>query len=351
MAKGTFINENVKALIAHVSEAHPGWGATKIQRGVVAQLNDPRSPFYNKYADKNWPGVSAVGTYLREIKEKVAAALPAIRALDKPWTLSESISRNIPAEATNDLLKIRLWCLVVGRTFTIREAKWVAYLRGVVPPGTLLSNAYTYAIRERACDLVKMEGSYTDDLDTRLSLSDMEESWMLYATAARMGVIPRSTNESLKALKKAYEEATSEALPYLSRSLQELEARLITEEEGRDSSWLAYPVGKAVEYRLGLKCEHSIKLLENADMMYAMWLRELSKGAKWGEMPEKAKEEVAERLHTEIAGWSEKRQEQRGDETLHWFKRMFGDPCKPSGELFRQVGLKEDSEDKQGGTP
>jgi len=268
---------------------------------------------------------------------------------DKAWGLGIPIEYGIPIEANNDLLNIRRWGIAVDRTFTIREAKWAARLRGTVPPSQLLKEAFTYATRERACELLRMKKVYTDDLDAELALRINDWSaTAIHFMAKEMGILARpAKKEIIEALKKGIipveEELTLKSLP------QELAARFITDD--LDSSWLTYPAGKAVEYRLGLKCRHGTELVEGADILYALCLRRLTKGSRWEDMSVEAKGKVAECLHDEVVDWLRKSPEQYADESLFWFKRrILSLLFSPSKELFKQVGLEEGAE-KQGGKP
>jgi len=65
-------------------------------------------------------------------------------------------------------------------------------------------------------------------------------------------------------------------------------------------------------------------------------------------MPQEVKEEIAERLHDEVADWYRNRQEQLRDNNLHWYKRMVADLFKPSQKLVERVGLEEN---REGGAP
>lgn len=256
--------------------------------------------------------VQLIGTQVREyLKQK--------KEVDRAWSLGESARQNIPTDANEDLLKIWKWCIIVGRTFTVREAWWAAQLRGIVPFEFLLPTAYAYSVRERACESLKQPFD-TSDMDAELAFKPPEEytRWP-YLTAQYVGAI------------------RADAPP------------LISQYESREcgaeiplTAMLLRP-SQAVEAYLDL--EESAKLPENANTVYSMLLREFSRGLRWQWMSKEAKQGIAKRLHEEVTAASKEMDDlwqaylksylpedlrQAAGKVIEW---------EPSQELLKDVGL------------
>lgn len=192
----------------------------------------------------------------------------AAAVLDNPWSLGVSADYLIPVEANGDLLKIWKWCTIVGRKFTIREAKWAAKLRNVVRFENLLFFASMYAIHER---MHKENQQFnTSKLDAFLSF-DRSETW-IYQSLVALGKVPGIfTGEKPE---EFY------GNPWL--------------------DWIGDP-GKSIEGILSISPKHVQALSREADMVYALWLRLLSEGSRWHGLPDNVKNNIAERLHNEAA--------------------------------------------------
>ncbi|MFC2018740.1 hypothetical protein ACFLU4_02125 [Chloroflexota bacterium] len=178
MAKGTVIKGGkVEALIADVHYQHPHDGATKMQREVIKRLHDPKDPFYSPYDEPNWPGVSAVGKILREIKGKEGQKPPEPKQLDQPFTLGALAQYPILPEALPVVLRVyvnRSYTgeneTVIVESFTIRDALWVARFSHIpLDPEEIWGFASWYSVRERAYEAMgKLDAIDTTDLDEAL---------------------------------------------------------------------------------------------------------------------------------------------------------------------------------------
>ncbi|MCL2150203.1 MAG: hypothetical protein FWH51_04670 [Dehalococcoidia bacterium] len=84
---------------------------------------------------------------------------------DRPWTLAASLQYNFPVEATPALLRAFRLTQALNKPFTIRQAKWAAYL------STTITNSY---------ELVAWSGKYADTekayrpIDSCLSTEDVD---------------------------------------------------------------------------------------------------------------------------------------------------------------------------------
>lgn len=259
--------------------------------------------------------------------------LPEPQDVDGPWSLAASAHRDwrIPAEANADLLKIWRWCLVVGRKFTIREAQWASRLRGVVQFDWLLVNVENYAIREQVSEALG-ESLDTTDLDACLAFPFTErDSRWLHNTARDLGFIPKYDSISPKARVTLGKLDTAEWRSVL-KSLMDL------------------PASRIVENILESAFEHPQTLPDDADMVYALWLRRFSEGSEWEVLSNPERAAVAQRLFDEVKAVIE---------TDAWRfpngKPFWGFDWKPSQELLNQVGieieipLKQQQDETQGG--
>ncbi|GEM_PF-5493504 len=188
--------------------------------------------------------------------------------LDNLWSLGVSADYQIPLEANGDLLKIWKWCMVVGRKFTIREAKWAARLRNVVKFENLLFLASMYAIHERMRK--DNQPLNTSKLDAFLTF-DRSETW-IYQSMVALGKVP--------AILKWDKPEEFYGNPWL--------------------DWIG-DAGKSVEGLLSISPKHVQSLSREADMIYAIWLRQLSEGPMWQGLTDEVKNNISERLHNEVA--------------------------------------------------
>lgn len=238
---------------------------------------------------------------------------------DRPWSLGESATptHRIPPEANKELLYIWRWCIVVGRTFTVREAQWVARLRGVVPLNELHAIAFAYALREWAS---KALGMVTDtaDLDAELAFRREGPGEWSHQTALRMGVISGFTEALLKE-----HETNKEALEFLHlRAAGNMASQMVL-------------------FDLGLKWYLPHELPENADLVFAMWLRHFSKGPNWENTADEGKKDIAARLYEEVAEVS-KEIEDLSSKSQPWLVYSKSRKWKPSEELLKKVGYEVD---------
>ena len=120
---------------------------------------------------------------LRSVQLALTKARPGLglkKDVDRPWSLGSSADYGLSPEATQDLLDLQMWCILTGRTLTIRQAIWADRLRTVcfrkedipilLDGGThgLYRWAYRYALRERASRALDLPSIDTSDLDGEL---------------------------------------------------------------------------------------------------------------------------------------------------------------------------------------
>lgn len=227
--------------------------------------------------------------------------------VDNPWSLGASASYNIPLEASNDLLKIWKWCIIAGRKFTIREAKWVARLRNIVRFESLLFFASMYAIQER----MNRDGAFnTSNLDAWLSF-ERSEAWMYQILVASAKIEGIFGGDKL--------------------------------EEFYGNTWLDWigEPGKSSEGFLNISPKHVQTLSREADMVYAFWLRLLSRGSGWHGLSDEQKNSLAQRLYNEVATKERMIRKALSSDRTFW-EILSGDRgyiVLPSRELLKEAGI------------
>ncbi len=247
--------------------------------------------------------------------------------LEKPWCLGVSREYNFPSEANADLLKIWKWCLVVGWTFTIREALWVVQLRNAVPFNRLLFYVVVYAIRERACEILGTSTIETSDVDFH-QFFDKDAKWT-NMTIQRLGTIELSSDKYEFGYKNILASAEYD-IGYQNIPDSDLDMLFCSQ--------FYEPVSEVVKRGLGwsekIDSNRIISPSKDVDMVFAIWLRVFSTDVNFRNMPEESQRAITEKLHQEIVDVA-KYYEGVGtkdilDEQSRW---------SPSVELFEEAGI------------
>ena len=273
MAKGPIITDEVRLLISEVHIAHPHWLAKDVQHEVNVRMRG------------KGPRISAIQKQLTTVRK---ASASVSKSLEAPWSIAVSADYGIPLETNEVLMKIWKWCAVVGMTLTIREAQWVARLRGVTTDDLLYSLAVSYARREHVCQLLGREEIYTADLDIVSVFPMTNVMWSPYDTEVRWAFLE-----------------TWRVVIGISYSTDDLALfdKHAAELDSWNKSTFAYmniPAGQTVEKYLSINPQHSQVLGENADIVYALWLRLFGSSPKWKNMTLETKIEMAMRLRKEV---------------------------------------------------
>jgi len=151
MAKGYHLTPEVKDLIAHIYLDHPGYGPTKIHEEL---LNRMKETGLDKKYGSDWPGVSAVGKVVAEIRERDIARPPELKRLGSPWSLGSLTEYPIPPEALPTVVSFYKKRLAEGGVLLIREALWTARLYKLSdPPDLVWDWASLYALYEELSEL------------------------------------------------------------------------------------------------------------------------------------------------------------------------------------------------------
>jgi len=164
MAKAAVIPRHVKTMISEAALAVPrkSRDATALELMTGIEARHERVPAYE--------------TLLKMISESRSKGQSD---LDAPWSLGSLAKHDLPTDALSDVVEVWKLCLAIGTPLTIREARWVTWLRSTIPDleasdwdsetrlGALNGWAYQYALRERATEALGIDND-TWDLDTEL---------------------------------------------------------------------------------------------------------------------------------------------------------------------------------------
>ncbi len=295
MSKGQRINTTVKLIIA------------------VEALRDPNLPRKAVVSDiKKRIGQTGETLPTAQTLERLISRIRQhILGEDDPWSISASVSNDIPADANGILIKLQRWCLIMGRPLTVREAKWAARLRTAVRSENLLEWAWRYALREMIADSLQ-DRLVTDDLDRELCFpreTPMEDCIMM--AGRRAGILPSPSLEDF---------VLSEEEPLNNEFLADFPSWV---ERGMD-----VPLGQAMEHKLLLwRVEHEEEFSEDADALYALWLQYLSKEPGWKDLNNEKRVALVKALHREVA------------ELSHYQARNW----KPSAAIMEEVSDSADT--------
>ena len=223
---------------------------------------------------------------LETLKRYISAARNSVTTEDEPWTLGRSIKNGIPTEANSDLLEIWKRCILAGRKLTIREAKWIAYLRGVVDYKELLAKAVKYAIRERVyeMEMEKNPNAIFDTTDIDASIVFADNQWG-YEAGIRTGAF-----EGNGAVRQIIESA-----------------KLTDSENANDviiasSIFMTRPGELQYEMSVGDfdELRDTKELSDEADEVYALWLRKMREAPYWLDRSSEERKQIADQLLDEI---------------------------------------------------
>jgi hypothetical protein len=155
------ISDRVKYLMGHFAYRYPTESTGELKYWVEYALRDE---------DEFIPGPDS----FRKIKKRIKDSLGAE---DKPWNMGALVSQEMSSDSLADVMAIWKQCFMTGITFSIRQAKWVAVLRYVIPkdiscgPVSMLYEwAFAYAGREKAALALGLDMN-TVDLDAQLMFS------------------------------------------------------------------------------------------------------------------------------------------------------------------------------------
>jgi len=227
-----------------------------------------------------------VGDKLPE-RESIAKLISRARnhpksSLDEPWSIAASARYGLSPEASKDLFDIWRFSLAMDRPISIRQAKWIVYIRNLFyqPISTgnrysdkvnrnlwLIRQSWLYSILERASRIMGEQHFDTTNLDANSFMLPWER-----ATALKLGKVS-SIDYSQEALAKLEKHGTSLTSPAVS---------IKSVEQAVWGSVRAAPPPQLEIMGLGFTDE---VLPEEDDLVCAYWLMYLSKGPAWNSLP------------------------------------------------------------------
>ena len=257
---------------------------------------------------------STFGGIVRELKDEERRTQNEEGELDQPWSIGASLTQGIPPDITPTLLEIQRWCILAGQSFTVQEARWVAYLcrtAGTKPDirntemiTSLYFYAWRYALREKASKLLGKATVDTSDLDTE------QMSWdpWVRATAERTRVIP--PREATLGQRRKEQVQVRDCELQGRRPGQAPEAADYQKDNYFRPGFLLMPFFiTSPELAIGLMLDiwppaEAPNMKEPLDMqgqeVYALWILYLSKGPKWDHLTKEERNLLATRLKAEI---------------------------------------------------
>lgn len=103
MALGTRLTLEVKNTIREIIKEHEGYKPKQVHNELHIRM---KQKGLDKIGDgPSWPGVSAVGKAMREIKITLDKRSPEIKGLDNPWSIDTLPEYPIPPEALPTVLR------------------------------------------------------------------------------------------------------------------------------------------------------------------------------------------------------------------------------------------------------
>ncbi len=247
--------------------------AKEVQRTVRKHLSDIGKGYLHVPEIRKTQGI------IRKARAALNKRPEHEKELDAPWTLGACIDSGISSQELPSVGRVWKLCMATGIPFSVREAKWVARLHGLVKDTKeLMTMAHFYSIREKAHYVSESTAPLdTSDLDGRLTMGIWE-----YAVTRQLGKIE----------------------PYslgLENWMAPVNSLQISEKEGYVAAYYAEDLAgirygqhfnfdelpkpkKLVEVRDKLSKLDITEFSEEAAWIYANWLTYLSTGPEWGSL-------------------------------------------------------------------
>jgi len=280
MPRGVKLTPHVENLILRACIEHREWISKpkKIQEWVIANLHESEKV----WGGPNWPGIDVIKDRLRKkIRPKLENIPPESKRLDEPWSIGASVEHGIPPEASKDLFDIWRFSLALDRPISIRQAKWIVYIRNLFYQDISTGNRYSdkvsrnlwlirqswlYSILERVAGIEEKHFD-TTDLDAASFMPNWER-----ATALKLGKVS-SIDYPQDALAKLEKQGVSLTSP--SVSVNSVEQAVWHDVRSEPPPQLALMGSGATDEVLP----------EEDDLVCAYWLMYLSKGPRWNDLP------------------------------------------------------------------
>lgn len=170
MSQKAHLTQKIKRLIAEIHLKHPDYGPKSLRDELLRQM---KQSGLDLNFGPDWPGVSAVGKVLQEIRKKDESRTPESSGLDKPWSVASLAQYRVSAEALPYVLKAWVYYQenildppdYETRPFSIRIAQWVARLYRIYEKEdikSLTEMAYLYAMDDQVTELADIDDKRID---------------------------------------------------------------------------------------------------------------------------------------------------------------------------------------------
>ena len=171
MAQGPHLSQEIKILIARIHLEHPDYGPTNLREELLRRMKETG---LDRNFGPDWPGVSAVGKVLANIRSNLDKRPPETKRIDMPWSIGSLPQYSIPPEALPMVLRLyaqpmsvtvrvatqRLRVKAEPISFSIRDALWVSRLSKLFSdPQDIWDFAAWCSVQERTYEAI---GEATD---------------------------------------------------------------------------------------------------------------------------------------------------------------------------------------------
>ena len=334
MSKGENVHSWVRKLVLETAAENLDLTAREFMERLAPVIADKGFPV---------PGVDWFRKRMREVRNVLDDS-------DGPWSLgvlSSTVPPRITEEALPDVCAVWKVCLYSGQPFTIRQARWVARLRQLVPehevgPGHAVelhrwASIYAgaeIAHRAEAAKSLK-NSSRSDALDTR----DMDAALLLSGAVndalVVTAVVERFINRRQLLIETAPQlEREHAAINDLMKRAPDERDRLLEEcaEFIRDHRSIiidASSSGRAAEK------DPDGRGRKDAETVWSIWVRSMTvDGTRWWELTDERRTEIKlETLRQTMTHYVESMDRALDDLDDPWPK-----PFKPSAEILCEVG-------------
>jgi hypothetical protein len=203
--------------------------------------------------------------------------------LDEPWSIAASVRFGIQPEASKYLFDIWRYSLVIDRPISIRQARWVIYLRSLfssISTGNLHSDkvneylwlirqSWLYSVREQISEIMKEENFDSLDFDAASFMPNWE-----HATALKLGKIKTAS-------------FSKEQISLLEDKGILLKSPPISVVSVEQAVWHNVRAEPPQHMQMSASGFSDEVLPEEDDLVAAYWLMHLSKGTLWNNLPER----------------------------------------------------------------
>jgi len=135
MAKGPYLISRIKDILQEIYLANKQIKPTEARKDLLEVM---KREGLNKIFGSTFPSPSTVSKELKKVRDKDAERPPALKELDKPWSIIAMPKHDIPPETLPVILKV--WAYLeknsdsedrkewLTKIMTIRVARWIARL-------------------------------------------------------------------------------------------------------------------------------------------------------------------------------------------------------------------------------